>query len=75
MKSILSILVSVSLFSACWSSPPKPDGFLVESIKETHSHTRYCGHYRLGDTWYYAPNHRHTGVCRHALEAGVWILK
>jgi len=75
MKSIIGLLACVSLFASCNSAPPEPDGFEVEVFTKDHVHSRYCGHYRLNDVWYYAPSHRHSSSCRHTLENGVWVLR
>jgi hypothetical protein len=60
--------------AACGSTPPPiPQGAAV-IIKESHYHTRYCGHYRFGTQWYYVPQHRHGVDCDHELVNGEWIL-
>lgn len=52
----------------------KPEGAPV-LIKDTHVHSRYCGHYRFGTHWYFIPQHRHGVNCGHELVDGEWILE
>lgn len=73
MKRALFALLALSLVSACSSNPPIPEGAAV-IIKESHYHTRYCGHYRFGNQWYFIAQHRHGVDCGHELVNGDWIL-
>jgi len=70
-----ALLVSLALTSvwACHGTPPKPEGAAV-IIKDGHYHTRYCGHYRFGDQWYFIAQHRHGVDCGHEQENGDWVL-
>jgi hypothetical protein len=71
-RAILASLLLSSLW-ACHGAPPKPEGAAV-IIKDSHIHTRYCGHYRFGDQWYFISQHRHGVDCGHELVDGEWIL-
>jgi hypothetical protein len=66
------------LFLACNSTSEikvvHPDGVAVR-ILPTHTHSRYCGHYRFQDTWYFKSQHRHGTDCGHVLIGGVWTLE
>jgi len=74
MKRALLALLAVTLVSACKTpTPPTPTGAAVR-IKEGHYHTRYCGHYRFGNQWYFIEQHRHGVDCGHELVNGEWIL-
>ena len=73
MKKALVVLAGLLSFSACSSSPARPEGAAV-IIKQGHFHTRYCGHYRFGDTWYFIEKHRHGVDCDHEQVDGEWIL-
>ncbi len=73
MKRALFALLALSLVAACGSNPPIPEGAAV-LIKESHYHTRYCGHYRFGSQWYFLSQHRHGVDCGHELVNGEWIL-
>ncbi len=73
MKRALFASLALSLAWACHGSPPKPEGAAV-LIKDSHYHTRYCGHYRFADQWYFIVQHRHGVDCGHVLEHGDWIL-
>ena len=75
MKSTIGLLVCLSLFASCKSTPAEPEGFKVKRINHDHDHSRYCGHFLRGTTWYYAPQHRHSAKCPHTLEKGVWIYE
>jgi hypothetical protein len=74
MKRVLLLLVCLPFAGACRSHvPAKPEGVAVV-IKDTHLHSRYCGHYRCGQHWYFLPQHRHGVDCGHELVDGEWIL-
>ena len=73
MKRVLLVLLAVVPAAACKSQPPLPTGAAVR-ILEGHYHSRYCGHYRFGDQWYYLAQHRHGVDCGHEFVDGVWIL-
>jgi len=73
MKHALRTLLVLALATACHSAPPTPEGAAVR-IKEGHFHTRYCGHYRFGDQWYFIAQHRHGVDCGHEKVDGEWIL-
>jgi hypothetical protein len=73
MKRALLASLALVLASACSSRPSKPEGAAV-LIKENHYHTRYCGHYRFGEQWYFLAQHRHGVDCGHELVDGDWIL-
>lgn len=68
---LFSLLLLAAI--ACKSVPPIPEGAAVR-IKQDHYHTRYCGHYRFGEQWYFIPQHRHGVDCGHELVNGEWIL-
>lgn len=72
MKLLLPLLALLAV-PACKSQPPMPEGAAV-IIKQSHYHTRYCGHYRFGQQWYFISQHRHGVDCDHELVAGEWIL-
>lgn len=72
-RALLTLLTCTLAVAACKSAPPQPSGAAVR-IKEGHYHTRYCGHYRCGEQWYYLPQHRHGVNCDHELVGGDWIL-
>lgn len=73
MKPFLVCLALVAA-TACKSQPqPLPEGAAV-IIKQNHYHTRYCGHYRFGEQWYFIQQHRHGVDCGHELVEGEWIL-
>jgi len=75
MKRVLLLLVCLSFAGACRSHHVvKPEGAPV-LIKDTHVHSRYCGHYRFGTHWYFIPQHRHGVNCGHELVDGEWILE
>jgi hypothetical protein len=74
MKRSFLALLGLALTAACSSTPPVPQGAAV-IIKESHYHTRYCGHYRFGSQWYYIPQHRHGVDCDHELVQGEWVLE
>ena len=71
-RSLLAALVLCLAF-ACGSEIVRPEGAAV-IIKKTHFHTRYCGHYRFGDQWYFLAQHRHGLDCDHELVDGEWTL-
>ena len=71
--SLIASPILLALASACSNTPPRPEGAAVV-IKESHTHTRYCGHYRFGNQWYYLPQHRHGVDCGHEQLDGEWIL-
>ena len=73
MKRSLLLLSLLSLAAACSSQPPLPEGAAV-IIKQSHFHTRYCGHYRFGNQWYFILEHRHGVDCDHEFINGEWIL-
>ena len=73
MKRALFACLALSFVWACKSGPPVPEGAAV-LIKDSHYHTRYCGHYRFGTQWYFIQAHRHGVDCGHVLESGEWIL-
>jgi hypothetical protein len=78
MKRLLSapssLVLAFLLAPACATPPaPIPEGSAV-LIKESHHHTKYCGHYRFGDQWYFIYQHRHGVNCGHELVNGEWIL-
>ncbi len=73
MKRALFALFALSLAAACGGNPPQPEGAAV-LIKDNHFHTRYCGHYRFGQQWFFIAQHRHGVDCSHELVDGVWIL-
>ncbi|MEQ1892083.1 MAG: hypothetical protein ABL998_06035 [Planctomycetota bacterium] len=73
MKALLPFIVLLLSATACKSQPPVPEGAAVR-IKQDHYHTRYCGHYRFGEQWYFIAQHRHGVDCDHELVAGEWIL-
>lgn len=73
MKRALFASLALSFVWACHGGPPKPEGAAVV-IKDSHYHTRYCGHYRFGTQWYFIQMHRHGVDCGHELENGDWIL-
>lgn len=73
MKRALLALIVFPFAAACSGNPPVPEGAAV-LIKESHYHTRYCGHYRFGSQWYFLPQHRHGVDCDHELVNGEWIL-
>jgi hypothetical protein len=73
MKRASLFLAALALSAACSSNPPVPEGAAV-LIKQSHYHTRYCGHYLFGTQWYYLPQHRHGVDCDHELVDGIWIL-
>jgi hypothetical protein len=72
MKRCLLLVVSAFAF-ACSSQPVRPEGAAV-IIKQGHFHTRYCGHYRFHDQWYFMLQHRHGVDCGHELVDGDWTL-
>jgi hypothetical protein len=72
MKLLLPF-VALLAATACKSQPPVPEGAAVR-IKQDHYHTRYCGHYRFGNQWYFIAQHRHGVDCDHQLVSGEWIL-
>ena len=70
----LTFLVALLASAACKGGPPPvPEGAAV-LIKQNHFHTRYCGHYKFGEQWYFIAQHRHGVDCDHELVDGVWIL-
>jgi len=73
MKRFLLACLALTLASACKSRPPVPEGAAV-LIRDNHFHTRYCGHYRYGNQWYFIARHRHGVDCAHVLVDGEWIL-
>jgi hypothetical protein len=73
MKKVLVFLAGLPLFAACHGGPVRPEGAAV-IIKESHFHTRYCGHYRFGSQWYFISQHRHGVDCGHELVDAEWIL-
>jgi len=73
MKRPLLALLLFPLVAACHHTPPRPEGAAV-LIKDSHIHTRYCGHYRFGTQWYFISQHRHGVNCGHELVDGEWIL-
>ena len=73
MKRALLALLALPLAVACGTSTPRPEGAAV-LIKDSHIHTRYCGHYRFGEQWYFIEKHRHGVDCGHVLVDGDWIL-
>ena len=73
MKRALLTLALFPFAAACSHNPPKPEGLAV-IIKQGHYHTRYCGHYRYGNQWYFIEQHRHGVDCGHELVNGEWIL-
>jgi len=73
MKPLLVCLAFLTV-TACKSQPQAlPEGAAV-IIKQSHYHTRYCGHYRFGDQWYFIQQHRHGVDCGHELVNSEWIL-
>jgi hypothetical protein len=74
MKQACTLLVCLALAGACRSQHVQPTGAAV-IIQPTHMHSRYCGHYRYGDQWYYLPSHRHGVDCDHELVDGEWVLE
>lgn len=73
MKRVLIALFALSFASACGSRPVRPEGAAV-LITQGHFHTRYCGHYRFGEQWYFIEKHRHGVDCDHEIVDGEWIL-
>lgn len=73
MKRASLLLAALALSTACSSNPPVPEGAAV-LIKQSHYHTRYCGHYLFGTQWYFIPQHRHGVGCDHELVDGIWVL-
>lgn len=74
MMRLLLASIALILVSACKSEPVHPEGAAV-LIKDSHVHTRYCGHYRFGEQWYFLPQHRHGVDCGHVLRDGDWVLE
>ena len=72
MKRLLLAALAFAL-AACSSHPPVPEGAAV-LIKQGHFHTRYCGHYRFGQQWFFMLQHRHGLDCGHELLDGEWTL-
>ena len=72
MKRLLLLGILASCLG-CRAPQPIPYGAEV-IIKRSHIHSRYCGHYRFGQRWYYVRQHRHGVGCGHELVEGVWIL-
>mgnify|MGYP001355731147 CR=1 FL=1 len=72
MKRAFVALLALSLAS-CSGNPPLPEGAAV-LIKDNHFHTRFCGHYRFGEQWFFMAQHRHGVDCGHELFEGFWIL-
>ena len=76
MKSTLLALLGLCLAAACAS--PHHDKVIPEGaaviIHSDHIHTRYCGHYKFHDQWYYIPMHKHGVNCGHELVDGEWCL-
>jgi len=73
MKSALSLLLAFSFLTSCSSDQIRPEGAAV-IIKDTHFHTRFCGHYKFHDQWYFIEQHRHGVDCGHEKVNGEWIL-
>ena len=75
MQRALILIACLTLGGACRSSQEvRPEGAAV-IIKDTHVHTRYCGHYRFGSQWYYIAMHRHGLDCGHEQVDGDWVLE
>ena len=76
MKCALVSIACLVLGAGCSSPRPdvRPEGAAV-IIKDSHIHTRYCGHYRFGDQWYYLAMHRHGIDCGHEQVDGAWVLE
>jgi hypothetical protein len=74
MKRILCALSLLALVTGC-ATPEivHPEGAAV-MIKDSHFHTRYCGHYLFGEQWYFIEQHRHGVNCGHELVDGYWTL-
>ena len=74
MKRAFVALLALSFAATgCGSATPMPEGAAV-IIRSSHYHTRYCGHYKYGEQWYFIEQHRHGVDCDHELVDGVWIL-
>jgi len=73
MKPFLASLVLLGAVACKTPTQPMPQGAAV-IIKQSHYHTRYCGHYRFGNQWYFIQQHRHGVDCDHELVNGDWIL-
>lgn len=73
MKRALLTLLVLPFAAACGGNPARPEGAAV-IIKESHFHTRYCGHYLYGTQWYFLAQHRHGVDCGHEQIDGVWTL-
>ena len=74
MRTLLLLLVALCGLSACETPQPvKPEGAAVR-IKDTHYHTKFCGHYVFGTQWYYVPMHKHGVDCGHEQIDGNWTL-
>jgi len=74
----IPVLLACLLLGACVSphdpnAVQQPQGAAV-IIKDTHLHTRYCGHYIYKGQWYFLAQHRHGVDCDHELVDGVWTL-
>ena len=70
----LTLLAALVAFAACKGGPPPVPEGAAGLIKQSHFHTRYCGHYLFGTQWYFIEKHRHGVDCDHELIDGIWTL-
>lgn len=72
---LVTLIVALCGLSACKSHPPVlPEGAAVR-IKDSHYHTKFCGHYLFGTQWYYVAQHKHGVDCGHEHIDGNWTLE
>ncbi len=76
MKFLTCSLLALAFTSCLSSPPPVPDGIEVR-INPDHQHSRYCGHYAFGESWYYVRQHKHATNCGHVFDAKrrAWVIK
>ena len=68
------LALAAALATGCKDAPiVHPEGAAV-IIKQSHIHTRYCGHYLFNEQWYFIEQHRHGVNCGHELIDGSWTL-
>jgi hypothetical protein len=70
----LPFVLGLSLLAGCASPEPVPDGIEVVILRG-HIHSRYCGHYVHGHSWYYLRDHKHAVNCGHEYVGGAWQLE
>jgi hypothetical protein len=69
----LALIGLSSLAVGCGSPHVRPDGVEV-AIRRDHNHSKYCGHYRYGLSWYYVRGHKHGMHCGHEFVQGYWTI-